>query len=137
MTASRNNNFVLKLPSEPSSIGTVESFVKDLVSRFDIQQEKYPNILISLTEAVNNAIIHGNNHDQQKFVNIRLNKSENILSFRVSDEGNGFNHFDLPDPTAPENIECCGGRGVFLIKHLCDRVLFYNNGSTVEMQFHL
>lgn len=137
MAALRDDTLVLKLPSEPSSIGAVESFVKDLVSRFDIKQEKYPNILISLTEAVNNAIIHGNNHDHQKYVNIRLNKSDNILSFRVSDEGNGFNHIDLPDPTAPENIECCGGRGVFLIKHLSDRVLFYNNGSTVEMQFNI
>ena len=128
---------LLKLPSRPTSISEVEKFVQTLASNFDVNKEKFPNILISLTEAVNNAIMHGNHGDESKYVNIKLKRTERGLSLKVSDEGNGFNHRQLNDPTAPENLECCGGRGVFLIKQLSDRVRFYNNGSTVEMHFHI
>jgi serine/threonine-protein kinase RsbW len=128
---------MLKLTSDPRNIGKIESLVKKLANKYRISSDLYPNILISLTEAVNNAIVHGNNQDQNKYVNINIEEEQNVLSFRISDEGAGFNHSKLPDPTAPENIECLGGRGVFLIKQLSDRVNYYNNGSTVEIQFNL
>ena len=128
---------MLKLTSDPRNIRKIESLVKKLANKYRIGAELYPNILISLTEAVNNAIVHGNNMDLNKYVNINVIEEKNVLSFIISDEGPGFNHKTLPDPTAPENIECLGGRGVFLIKQLSDRVCFYNNGSTVEIQFNL
>lgn len=126
---------MLRLPSHPQSISKVEPFVKKIAARYSISKDKYPNILISLTEAVNNAITHGNKNDQQKFVNIKLKESKSGLFIRVKDEGCGFNPEGLPDPTAPENLECCGGRGVFLIKELTDKVKYLDNGCTVEMHF--
>jgi serine/threonine-protein kinase RsbW len=128
---------MLRIRSSPNSICRIESFVKDVAERYNIGQDKYPNILISLTEAVNNAILHGNGQDENKYVNIHLKKITGGVALRVSDEGNGFNPHAVPDPTLPENLECCGGRGVFLIRQLSDKVLFYNNGSTVEMHFNL
>ena len=128
---------MLRLPSHPQSISKVEPFVKKIAARYSISKEKYPNILISLTEAVNNAITHGNKNDQEKFVNIKLKESKSGLFIRVKDEGCGFNPEVVPDPTAPENIECCGGRGVFLIKELTDKVKYLDNGCTVEMHFKL
>ena len=56
---------------------------------------------------------------------------------RVTDEGEGFDHSAVPDPTAPENLLQVGGRGVFLMQQLSDSVYFHNNGSTVEMHFNL
>ena len=127
----------LIIPSKATSISAVENYVRDLARFYKINQDVYPNILISLTEAVNNAITHGNNGDENKRVEIFLQRTKAGLKFRVCDEGHGFNPKSLPDPTAPENIECCGGRGVFLIKQLSDRVSFSDNGSTVEMHFRL
>ncbi len=130
-----NRNFMLKLPSEPSSIAMLEVFVEKLVHKYQLRPDLYGNILVSLTEAVNNAIIHGNDGDRNKLVRVQMNKDGNNITFKVSDEGRGFDMSHVPDPTRPENIHNCGGRGVFLMRELCDDIEFHNNGSTVEMQF--
>jgi len=109
--------------------------VSNLTTEHNVNLDLYPNILISLTEAVNNAIEHGNCHDESKQVNIESVVNGKGLSLKVTDEGHGFCHHSLPDPTHPDHIETCGGRGVFLIKQLCDKVQFTDNGASVEMYF--
>lgn len=115
----------------------VESYLKRIVEKYRLSPDVYGNILVSLTEAVNNAIIHGNCQDESKLVKIRLLKEKDALAIRVSDEGGGFDFSNLPDPTAPENLAKVGGRGVFLIHQLSDDVEFRDNGRTVEMKFKL
>ena len=127
----------LILKSDPKKISEVEIFVKKIAASFEINEDIYPNILISVTEAVNNAIIHGNQKDLDKKVTILLKKSETALTIIVSDEGPGFDPESIPDPTLDENIDKLGGRGVFLIYQLSDLVTFQNEGRTVEMQFYL
>ena len=127
----------LKIPSKPEQIRHIETYVKEIAEMHHISDELYPNILISLTEAVNNAIIHGNNNDGDKYVDICFDKKDQTFKFKVSDQGCGFNPNNVPDPTLPENLECCGGRGVFLIKQLSDRVQYHDSGSTVEICFDI
>jgi serine/threonine-protein kinase RsbW len=95
---------MLKLASDPKNVARVESFVEHLVDKYGISPDVYGNILISLTEAVTNAIIHGNDNDETKTVQVRLKKQKNKLAFLISDEGGGFDFDNLPDPTAPENL---------------------------------
>ncbi|PPK87189.1 serine/threonine-protein kinase RsbW [Neolewinella xylanilytica] len=128
---------MLTLSSDPNNINQVEQLVNQLASRYHLDQEKHDNLLISLTEAVSNAIIHGNKQDRSKTVSIRFAQVTGALSIRVSDQGGGFNYKNLPDPTCPERICECGGRGVFLMNQLCDKMRYINGGSTVEMQFRL
>ena len=84
-----------------------------------------------------NAIKHGNQNITSKNVSISLLLNESQLKFRIEDEGKGFDYHNLPDPTAPENIEKPGGRGIFLMKHLADEVIFSENGSVVELIFYI
>ena len=128
---------MLKLSSNPRNISLVESFVKRIVKQYQLSQDLYGNILITLTEAVNNAIIHGNCQDESKTVQIQLHKLNDCLAIRVTDEGCGFDYQEIPDPTAPENLLKVGGRGVFLMHQLSDAVEFHNDGRTVEMQFNI
>lgn len=128
---------MLRLPSNPRNVSLIESFVQRVVEKYKINPDKYGDILISLTEAVNNAIIHGNRKDENKTVQIQLHKKNNTIAIRVSDEGRGFDYRNLPDPTSPENLLKIGGRGVFLMQQLADDLKFHNNGSTVEIQFKL
>jgi serine/threonine-protein kinase RsbW len=107
------------------------------VNRFNLNPDQQGNILISLTEAVTNAIVHGNCEEEAKTVQVRLRKEKNCLAVRVSDEGHGFDFESLPDPTRPDHLCECGGRGVYLMRQLSDQVSFYDNGSTVEMRFML
>lgn len=133
----RADQVMLKLPSNPRNISVVESFVNRMVEKYRISPDLHCNILVSLTEAVNNAMIHGNCCDESKNVSIQFKRLKDTLAVSVTDEGCGFDPFSLPDPTAPENLTRCGGRGVFLIQKLSDAVRFHNNGSTVEMQFKI
>jgi serine/threonine-protein kinase RsbW len=133
----QDTTFTLELKSNSQNISVIEPYVNQIVESYGVDSEMYGNILISLTEAVNNAIIHGNGNDESKNVTVRLKKTDKYLNFLVSDEGKGFNYNDLPDPTAPENILKLGGRGVFLMRQLADLVIFSNEGSTVEVQFKL
>lgn len=128
---------MLKLSSNTRNIALVEAFIEQAVDQYKIGPDIYGNILITLTEAVNNAIIHGNSNDESKTVKIKLQRNDNYLAVSVSDEGGGFDYQDVPDPTAPENLLQVGGRGVFLMRQLSDGIHFHNNGATVEMRFNL
>lgn len=131
-----NSQFAMfQLSSQPQNVAKIESLVQQLAHTYNLTPDVYDNILISLTEAVNNAIIHGNGCDCNKTVSIRLKKLKDKLAIQVSDQGCGFNYNQLPDPTSPENLTKPGGRGVFIMNSLCDRLKFQNGGSTVEMQF--
>ena len=124
--------------SSLENIPLVEKYVDSLYEEFKFSQEIYGNILISILEAVNNAIIHGNKKDSNKEVTLTVKlKDSNCLVVEVSDEGNGFDFNNLPDPVAPENIEKPYGRGIFLIRHLADKCIFHDEGRTVEMNFNL
>lgn len=128
---------MLKLPSNLRSIHVLDSFVQDLVHQYQISQEVHGNMLISLTEAVTNAITHGNHYDENKVVQINLQKKSDTIAIRVSDQGCGFDPANVPDPTCEENICKCGGRGVFLMQRLCDQIQYKDNGRTVEMHFKI
>lgn len=134
---SSGSRVLLTLPSQQNQVCHVERFVSQLASRFNINAEKYGNILISLTEAVNNAIIHGNEKDRNKKVKVCFEKRRKDVAIRVSDEGSGFDYDSLPDPTAPENIMECGGRGVLIMRELSDGMEYKDNGRTVEMRFKI
>ena len=130
---------MLVLASNPRNVRKVEPFVEQITSRLDVQPSVHGNILISLTEAVTNAIVHGNDMDESKKVAVRLKKypKGNKIAFLVKDEGRGFDYKGIPDPTKPENICKIGGRGVFLMTQLTDNIVFHGNGSTVELQFEV
>lgn len=128
---------MFQIASDPCNITKVEGYVNQIASRYQLDQEKHANLLISLTEAVNNAIIHGNKQDRTKKVIIKLAQTKAGLAVRVTDQGKGFSYEELPDPTSPERLCECGGRGVYLMNQLCDKLRYINGGSTVEMQFRI
>lgn len=121
--------------SEIENINIVERFIEEMCDTYGVGEEIYGNVLIGLTEAVNNAISHGNRRDASKTVTLTFKPTPTELVFVIEDEGPGFDYDNLPDPTAPENIELPNGRGVFLMRHLADTVTFDETGSTVELKF--
>ncbi len=128
---------MLLLNSNLNNVAAVQPFVEKATQNIDINQDTFGNILVSLTEAVNNAIRHGNCCEEGKQVKVDIKQKKNDLTLLVSDEGTGFDYDNLPDPLAPENIEKDGGRGIFLMRALSDDINFMNNGSTIEMKFRL
>jgi serine/threonine-protein kinase RsbW len=131
------NTISIQVPSMVENIRMIESFIDNAKERFHLDDDIYGNIMIAVTEAVNNAIKHGNNNNKSKSVYLSLSLDESMIKFIVRDEGDGFNYDHLPDPTSPENLEKPGGRGIFLMKHLSDEVQFLDNGRTVELRFYV
>ncbi len=127
----------IQVPSVPENIRIVESFIDNAKDKFHINDDLYGNIMIAVTESVNNAIVHGNKSDAKKTVNLSLILEEKTLRFTIQDQGEGFDYENVPDPTAPENIEKVGGRGIFLMKQLSDEVAFSENGKEVELVFNM
>ena len=127
----------IQIPSLSENIRMIESFIDNAKEKFQLNDDIYGNIMIAVTEAVNNAIKHGNKNDKSKNVALSLSLQDSVIKFVVEDEGTGFDYQNLPDPTAPENIEKPGGRGIFLMRHLSDEVSFSDDGKIVELNFYI
>ncbi|MEO0897407.1 MAG: ATP-binding protein [Bacteroidota bacterium] len=128
----------LILPSSHDIIHDVEAVIDEIRAELEFKEDVYGNVMVAVTEAVNNAVFHGNKEDGNKKVFIDfevINKYRLVV--RVKDEGIGFDPNALPDPTAPENIVNIGGRGVFLMQQLSDELNFSDDGRVSEMVFNI
>jgi serine/threonine-protein kinase RsbW len=125
----------IEIASSLNNINEVESLIDKVCEDLSLNEDFYGNILIAVTEAVNNAIVHGNKLEESKKVKVDVVKEDAAVIFSVLDQGSGFDFNNLPDPTAPENIEKPDGRGIFLMKNLSDEVEFDLNGSKVNITF--
>ncbi len=128
----------LEIDSNPECLHEVESFIEEIRDTLGFKDDVFGNVMVAITEAVNNSIFHGNGGDAAKKVRINC---ETVNQYRimisVEDEGDGFDATQLPDPTAPENLENPGGRGVFLMRHLSEDISFEKEGRRVEMIFNI
>ncbi len=125
----------LKINSNIQSLRLVERLIEDVSEIYGVNEDAFGNMMIAVTEAVNNAIQHGNKNNPEKFVKIGFECDDNKLVFSVTDEGDGFDYLGLPDPTEPANINKLSGRGVFLMKQLSDFIQFEQNGRRVLLGF--
>ena len=121
----------------PSDRGRLSRLPRDLEeARKDcsMSNENFHNLVIVLTEAVANAINHGNKGDANKYVRLLVECREEGVRCVVEDEGLGFNPDDIADPVAPENLLSDGGRGMFIIKALVKelKVEQIEGGTRVE-----
>jgi serine/threonine-protein kinase RsbW len=125
----------LEIISDLTSISQVENLVDSTCSKLSVSDFLYGNVLLAVSEAVNNAIQHGNSFSKDLLVHLYVGNNDISFCFSIVDFGKGFDFLSLPDPTSPENILKENGRGVFLMKNLADEVEFINNGSTVNLYF--
>jgi serine/threonine-protein kinase RsbW len=125
----------IQIESNVTSLRIVEKAIDEATSELGISTDIYGRILVSVLEGVNNAILHGNQSDPDKKVDIEISFEENEIKIVIKDEGKGFVPKKLPDPTIPENLESLNGRGVYLMSRLADRIKYSKKGNTVTMVF--
>jgi serine/threonine-protein kinase RsbW len=123
------------IESKVTSLRIVEKAIDEATSELGISPDNYGKILVSTLEGVNNAILHGNNSNPDKMVDIEIAFGKKELKIKITDEGNGFIPKKLPDPTIPENLESLNGRGVYLMSKLADKITFSKKGNCVTMIF--
>jgi serine/threonine-protein kinase RsbW len=125
----------LKLPSNNDAIGLVENLIDEICAELAVNEDAYGNVLIAVTEGINNAIQHGNKYSNDLYIAIAVGNNLSEFCFSITDQGDGFDYDALPDPTAPENIMKENGRGVYLMRNLADEVIYEELGKTVCIYF--
>lgn len=118
-------NYFLEIESTPNNLITVEEFVNYFSVELGLDQEKINGLLLAVTEATTNAIIHGNKNNKLKMVRISVFVEGKDISIVIKDEGKGFDPSIIPDPTDPENLLKDSGRGLYLMRVYMDG-LSYN-----------
>ena len=136
-TRIQNMKKSISIKSKVENINKIEKLIDEISEDAGINSEVYGKILIATIEAVNNSIVHGNKENEEKLVEVDFYVNDDFLRIFIKDEGPGFNFYDVPDPTTPENVENIHGRGVYLMKHLADDVIFHGKGNQVEIKFNL
>jgi serine/threonine-protein kinase RsbW len=128
----------LVINSRIDQLSQVEDFLDEIHQEHQFKEDVYGNILISVTEAVNNAILHGNQNDDALKIEISCAFiTDYLVSFTIRDEGPGFDYKNIKDPTSPENLLDEHGRGVFVMLHLADEVIYKEKGNVVELRFSI
>lgn len=132
-----HREYVLELPND---LRAIERAVNYLMARgrevgFDARRLRL-NLRVGVTEALANAMLYGNSRDPRKRVRLEARVSSQRVTVRITDEGGGFDPGDLPDPTVPPYLDRTGGRGIFLIRQLMDRVEFNESGNSITMVLH-
>jgi serine/threonine-protein kinase RsbW len=112
--------YSIEIESDPNNLITVEEFVNYFAKDLGVNDNKMNGLLLSVTEATTNAIIHGNKCDANKKVFINVFVENDSIIIKVKDEGEGFNPENIPDPTEPQNLLKDSGRGVYLMRVYMD-----------------
>ena len=125
----------------PNDLASIEEAVEYVVQRCNVCGEDPRklrlNLRVGLTEALANAMLYGNGRDPSKKVKVEVAFQESSITARITDEGNGFDPFRVPDPTRPPNLMKACGRGIFLMRQLLDEVYFNDQGNSVTLVLRL
>lgn len=125
---------ILTIKSDKTELFKVERFLSDLFSEYRLPKGNFNRSYLCISEAVLNAIEHGNGNDSNKNVLIRLGYAKGKIYIEIIDEGDGFNYKDLEDPTVRNNIKKESGRGIHIIKSLSDSIVYNKKGNSVLLK---
>jgi serine/threonine-protein kinase RsbW len=112
----------LIIPSSLDHLSDLDRFTEKTIRPLSLPGQMLDDIAITASEAVNNAIVHGNKLDPSKHVKITFYRGDKFLRLIIQDEGSGFALESVPDPRNEENLLKTSGRGLLIIRHLMDRV---------------
>lgn len=127
----------LSLKSTYDEVEKVEGILLAVQQKLNFSDELYARMMLAVSEAVTNGILHGNKLDAKKTVELTAYQDGDQLLFVSKDEGEGFDREKIPNPTAEENLLKPSGRGVFLMEEYADEVSFSDGGRTITLSFKL
>lgn len=130
-------NKQLVLNSEYEEVEKVEGLLNELQTNLGFDDEFYARLMLTVSEAATNGIVHGNKLDPSKKVTVSANADDSVLTVITTDEGEGFEPEEVANPLAEENLLKPSGRGVFLMKEYADEVEYQNEGRTLVLRFQL
>ena len=132
-TAGQSINRERVIPSDLAAARRLQVEIEQALLAVEFAEAEIFAIKMAVEEALVNAVKHGNQMDPDKVVRVVYRADRDRFDIRITDEGSGFDPVDVPDPTAPENLERPCGRGLLLIRYYMTDVAFADRGSTITM----
>jgi serine/threonine-protein kinase RsbW len=132
---SYNKKLVFK--STYDNLNKLEGFLNDLQSDLKFDDEFYARLMLTVSEAATNGVVHGNELDESKKVTLTATYDGKKLVITTQDEGAGFEPEEVPDPLSQENLLKTSGRGVFLMGEYADNVEYQDEGRRLVLGFNL
>lgn len=127
----------LTLKSTYEEVEKIEGLLNGLQDELGFSDELYARMMLAVSEAATNGIVHGNQLDESKTVEISAYLDDDNIIFETQDQGKGFDPGDIPDPLAEENLLKTSGRGVFLMEEYADEVSYSEGGTKLTLGFGL
>lgn len=123
------------IPSSQNYLADVDAFIESQLRSYGASDSVIADIAISVSELVNNAIIHGNRSAPNKCVKVRIGRSNSTVSIAVTDQGPGFNPDRIQNPIEDDNLMKEVGRGIFIVRALMDSVDIdaTDEGTTIKI----
>lgn len=115
----------------------LDGFIDELRVQLDLNEDVASNVVISLSEAMNNAFLHGNNGSKDVPIGVTVYRDHDMLAFAVSDSGDGFDYGLLRDDLSDDLLDVPGGRGIFIMRALADEVSFNESGNETTLKFRI
>jgi serine/threonine-protein kinase RsbW len=122
-----------RLNSNMESVAEIEAAADKLAQEAGLDDDTRFHVTMAVREAAVNAVLHGNDYDPAKQVDVSLENTGSALVFVIADEGKGVDPDALPDPLAPENLLRGTGRGIFLIRSFMVEVRFRQLNPGTEL----
>lgn len=125
------------IASDPQNVRVVEELIDLVSNEMELGTEVIFNLRLVLSEAIHNAIVHGNEGKAEKEVLIDYELRGNRLYCCICDEGAGFDISRVKDPTDKANREKEGGRGVFFLQQFTEHFHYCGDSRGVKFSMKL
>lgn len=106
------------------SVDLAESEILKAAEDSGFGEDDQHRIGMAVRECMVNAVVHGNRYNRNKKVHVKVfveNPPEGTrLTIRVTDQGEGFEMHEVPDPLHDNNLLRHSGRGLFLMGAFMD-----------------
>lgn len=113
----------VNIPSNLVFERVVRASAAEIGQAFGFSEERIEDLKLAVSEAVTNAIEHGNKIDTNKLVAVVFELDHEKLEIRITDQGGGVEKFDFSRRVVEEqNLEggMLRGFGMYLISALVD-----------------
>ena len=114
-------------------LSKTESVINEIVEELKCHNY-YFDLKLILTEALTNAFKHGNEMDEKKPIYLRYEyiKDTRYIKIEIEDSGSDLQNIEIVDEITDDMIQDTSGRGLFLIKCMCDNLYFEEKSMIIE-----
>lgn len=132
--ASRKRLVRFRMASRREAVAPTVDRVLAAAVAAGLSGEQRDNLAVAVAEALSNAAVHGNRLHPRHAVRVIVEVTpKECVVVEVADFGPGFDSTQVGDPTHPARVLMPGGRGIFLMRQLVDRVEYNEAGNRVRL----